>query len=632
MIALKRNFNHGHFDEQGMVPEHSEDALQGLFYADVRLFKQYHWQLTDFQLLKQQTHRLHQFDQFWAQLSHHYQVASLYRQVKIDDQTMVDTLNFENHTDAPITLTLALKYQFDHQDLMHLRGIGDDHKAKHIEPMADGIFISYEDESQRSAQMVVQRDGVNVTALDSLSLTIGPKQKTHLEVRIHFGGFHQARSLPDYSGWMSLPGDNSTGTLRTPVNRQGLSDQHQRILQQSLDDLYGLLFGVEEGVLIAAGLPRFCAPFGRDSLLTSFFLLESHPQLAEGSLRWLARHAGTSQNPWNDENPGKILHEYRWGPKSQEGLIPFAPYFGAADSTPLFLILLVEFCQQTRNWALAEELSAAWRAAFDWLQNQIKSGRGFIRFRGNEAGLAVQGWKDSSISMVHKDGSLASGDIAVVEVQGYGVAALKAAAILFDRTQDQEQKYQALALAEDLNQRIQNQLWSDELQCYGLGLDGDDQLMEVMSSNVGHLLWIGCAPPERAAKVRDRLFATCMWSGWGFRTLADNEAGYNPVSYHNGSVWPHDTALVAWGLRNYGFEQDFHQVANAMMELAATQPDHRLPELVSGYPRHGTYKALEAPVPYPGTCVPQAWAAATLPFFYCHKKHDNALLLCNMGG
>ncbi|TCS43108.1 amylo-alpha-1,6-glucosidase [Reinekea marinisedimentorum] len=592
MIVLKNNFNHCHLTDTGIVTQSEDKAMIGLFFADVRLFKRYEWQFGPFDLLQKKTSSLTEMTQFWALLSHHYQRVSLVRSFSITAHQCIDTLVFENHTNQAETLNIGLMIGFDATDAMTLRGVGGAVKAERVSE-GSSFSVRFPDGRSQRVSYKVTLDEAELERLPE-SITLQPGESRPLSVTITYEA--SSYRMPAYQ-----PGSN-------PYTNQSVSSQ-------SWNDLIGLLFNTEQGVVPAAGIPRFVCPFGRDSLLTAFFVKESLPEIALGTLHFLAHHIGRTTDPRRDEEPGKILHEYRWGPASQSNAIPFAPYYGSADATALFVWLWAEMSQGEH----AESLSALWPAvesAVDWLLFKLDEGQGFIRFRENKQGLVYQGWKDSSISMCHQDGRLASGAIAVVEVQGYTWAALSKIDPLVAMHSDEKRASAVRQQAQSLYDRIQTRLWDDELQFYVMGLDGNDETMRVISSNAGHLLWAGAVPQSRAAPMAERLFDKSMWSGWGFRTLAAGEKGYNELSYHNGSVWPHDTGLVAWGLRNYGFEHEFQSVALAVHSLAKALPDLRLPELISGYER-----ADDAPpIPYPGTCIPQAWSAAALLYLSDRKN------------
>ncbi|SDF50872.1 Amylo-alpha-1,6-glucosidase [Thermus arciformis] len=385
-----------------------------------------------------------------------------------------------------------------------------------------------------------------------------------------------------------------------------------RPLRQALLDLRALLLATPEGPVPAAGIPWFVAPFGRDSLLTAFMLLPWGKEVARSVLRYLAKRQGAVWDPFREEEPGKILHEVRLGELSRTGRVPFARYYGTVDATPLFLVLLGRYLDLTGDLSLVRALRPHWEAALGWLERADLDGDGLLEFAPSGTGLAVQSWKDSHDSMSHEDGRLAEPPLAVSEVQGYAYAAHLAAKELYRALGEEGRAKEEEKQAQELFALIQERFWLEELGTYALALDRHKEPLQVKASDAGHLLWAGAVPRELAAKLVATLFSEEMWSGWGLRALGSREARYNPLSYHNGSVWPHDTALFAGGLFRYGLKEEGLRVAQALLDLAHSQPDLRLPELIGGFPRE---EGLP-PVPYPVACRPQAWDPAALVYLH----------------
>jgi glycogen debranching enzyme len=373
-----------------------------------------------------------------------------------------------------------------------------------------------------------------------------------------------------------------------------------------------LLF-TPEGPVPAAGIPWFVAAFGRDALLTAYFLLPYRPDVAAGTLRYLARWQARDDDPERESQPGKIMHELRFGELTRTRKTPHSPYYGSVDATPLFLMLLDGYVRATGDDSLLTELRPAWQAGLEWLTERGDvDGDGFFEFGADAEGtghLSVQSWKDSHDSMSHHSGELATGPLAVSEVQGYAYAAYAAASGWLRRLGEPGRADEWAERAERLRTAFDAAFWLDDLGTYAMALDGAKRPLGVLNSDAGQLLWTGIVPDARAPRLVATLLSEPSWSGWGLRTLGAGEARYNPVSYHNGSVWPHDTALFAAGLAAYGFADQSAAVRSALFDLASCQPDLRLPELVAGYARDG-----RPPVPYPVACRPQAWDAAALVY------------------
>lgn len=360
--------------------------------------------------------------------------------------------------------------------------------------------------------------------------------------------------------------------------------------------------------IVAAGAPWFMTLFGRDSLLTSFMTLPADASLAHGVLETLARSQGDKIDPVSEEEPGKILHEARFGSAVGLATERGQAYYGSIDATPLFVMLLGEL----RRWGLehqfVDQLLPHADRAIEWIENfGDRDGDGYVEYeRQNPRGLANQGWKDSWDAIRFADGRLAEPPIALCEVQGYVYAAYVARAHFAREAGDEPLFRHFRSKADALRKRFNEDFWLEEQGCFALGIDGRNQPIDAVASNQGHCLWTGIVDPERAASVADRLLAPDMFSGWGVRTLSSTMAAYNPVSYHNGSVWPHDNALCASGLSRYGFYDHAHRIIGAQLAVA-NERGGSLPELFAGFDR----REIPVPAAYPASCSPQAWAAAS---------------------
>ncbi|HEY2372864.1 MAG TPA: glycogen debranching N-terminal domain-containing protein [Gaiellaceae bacterium] len=381
----------------------------------------------------------------------------------------------------------------------------------------------------------------------------------------------------------------------------------ERTWSRSLADLAALrLRWTGEGMVPAAGLPWFMTLFGRDTLITSFQELLLGPDPAAATLRALAETQADSDDPERDAEPGKIVHEIRRGKTAQ---IWKDRYYGSVDATPLFLVLLSELWRWSGDDAVVRELEGAARRALAWIDDYGDRDRdGFVEyFRRASHGIDNQNWKDSYNSMLFHDGSLGHAPIAPVEVQGYVYDAKLRVAELANRVWgDKETAARLEREAAELRERFDAAFWLPERGWYALGLDAEKRPVDALASNMGHLLWSGIVPPERVAAVAERLTSGPLWSGWGVRTLAADEAGFDPREYHNGTVWPHDNSLIALGLARAGCADEARRVVRALFDTAAFY-DGRLPELFAGYERNGA----EPPVEVPTSARPQAWAAGT---------------------
>jgi glycogen debranching enzyme len=380
--------------------------------------------------------------------------------------------------------------------------------------------------------------------------------------------------------------------------------------RRSLVDLAALRFAMPpflDGALPAAGLPWFMAIFGRDSVITSLQALPFAPELSATTLRALALLQGRVRDDFRDEEPGKILHELRFGEMTAFEERPHSPYYGAADSTPLFLILLEEYVRWTGDRDVARPLEPQARAAVAWIdQYGDRDGDGYIEYerRNRQTGLENQCWKDSWDSIAFADGTLAPLPRATCELQGYAYdAKVRTARLARAVWNDPVWAGQLEQQAEELKRRFNRDFWIPERGFFALALDGEKRKVDSLSSNIGHLLWSGIVDEDKAAHCARHLMGDELFSGWGIRTMGAREGSYNPIGYHVGTVWPHDTSVAAWGLRRYGYREEAARLARAMFE-AAELFRHRLPEAFGGYPRSAT----RFPVEYPTACSPQAWA------------------------
>jgi glycogen debranching enzyme len=389
----------------------------------------------------------------------------------------------------------------------------------------------------------------------------------------------------------------------------------QQVMTRSLRDLRVLRSSMQQETFFAGGVPWFVTIFGRDSLITAYQMLAFDPDISAKTLRLMARYQGDTIDEWRDEEPGKMLHELRVGEAAHLKLIPHTPYYGTIDATPLFLILMGAHAAWTGDLSLFHDLRANVERALDWMDRYgDRHGEAFVAYDSSSTSkqrLINQGWKDSGDAIVNADGSIAKPPIALVEVQGYAFRAKRAIADLFERAGESDRAARLRHEAERLRRRFNRSFWLEDRSFYALALQGDGTPAAVVSSNPGQALWSGIVDAEKAAFTAKHLMADDLFCGWGIRTLSAKERAYNPLSYHLGSVWPHDNSLIAAGLRRYGFDDAALRIFNGLTKAAIHFKAYQLPELFCGFDQAD----YQIPIPYPVADHPQAWASGSMPYF-----------------
>jgi glycogen debranching enzyme len=525
-----------------------------------------------------------------------------------------EQLVFSNFSLAPLHTDVTLSFDSDWADIFEVRGTHRARRGKSLPPtVAPGqVVLGYTglDGRIRRTRIEIEPAPTEMTASAArIRLELQPQESVAFDIRI-------SCSLDEMPADEPVSFEQAAGQLRKRVARlqqasavvHGSNEYFNRWLARSWADLQMMITDTPWGPLPYAGVPWFSCPFGRDSIITALECLWFDPSIAAGVLRFLAATQAQESSPEQDAQPGKIIHEMRGGEMAALGEVPFGRYYGSVDATPLFLVLAGEYHLRTGDGGLIEELWPNLLAALRWMdQYGDADGDGLVEYaRQSQTGLAQQGWKDSGDSIFHADGQLARPPIALCEVQGYVYAARLHLAGLARARGESALAERLEAQAGLLRDACEARFWCEELGSYALALDGEKCPCRVPTSNAGHLLFAGLASQQRAHRVAEQLMSPASFSGWGIRTLAEGQARYNPMSYHNGSVWPHDNALVAVGLSRYGLRKDVLRLFTAMLRASTYFDLHRMPELFCGFAaRDG-----EGPTLYPVACAPQSWAAA----------------------
>ncbi len=526
-----------------------------------------------------------------------------------------------NANPRPVHLVLELEFEASFRDMFAVRGY------REVAPVPTAVSIDRRPEGFTLER--VGRDGVRRTteitvrpapeAIDGLRMRIerdlAPQQVLMIEL--------SAIPREDGAGEAPSPGrfDDALDALNARYRRFLRSCTRYTTSSEVLDegliarsalDMRALLEFHEGGPFPTAGIPWYAVPFGRDALISAYETLGWNPDLARGTLRLLARHQGVKVDEYTEEEPGKIFHELRRGELARLGEIPHRPYYGSIDATPLFALVFAETVKWTGDRALWRELLPAAERALTWSDGPFgdPDRDGYIEYGARGTTLRSQGWKDSSESLSDRDGTLSALPAALVEVQAYLYAAKAGMADLYAVDGDSKRAEKLRAEAAELRERFARDFWMPGETSYAQALDAHKKQVPAVTSNAAHALWAGIATPEHAAALVRRLMEPDMYTGWGLRTLSSRYPTYNPMSYHNGSVWPHDSALAAHGMARYGFREEANEVVSGLMEAGRRFPNARLPELFCGFQRDLRFSSR--PADYLVSCIPQAWSAGMI--------------------
>ena len=554
-------------------------------------------------------------------------VAHLRRRLALRGRTLIQRLTLTSFDEKPIELTLGLLVGADFRDIFEVRGLHRSQRGQLEEPQltreaislrytgADGVaretrveFSPPASEVRRALRPNGERRHDAGVALWHLEL----RDSVPVEVQLTSRVWEGSPSAPEAQRW--------------PAGKQGydiklrkrelptlVSDNtfFNQTLKRGLHDLVMMCVRTPHGLFPYGGIPWYVCPFGRDGLITSLEFLPWFPDVARGTINFLAARQGQKEDSFTEEQPGKIMHELRRGELANLREIPFIPYYGTVDATPLFIIALEAYIRWTNDTEFLQHMwPHALRAARWIVEYGDIDGDGLLEYQhSTSSGLVNQGWKDSWDAISHADGRLAEGPIALCEAQAYAYAAFQALAYLAERTGHGDQSDAWRDRATKLRDTFVERFWWPEEQCYYLALDGAKEPCKVVNSNAGHCLWAGIAPQKQGEAIAERLMSADMYTEWGIRTLSSHAARYNPMSYHNGSVWPHDTAIIGAGFARYGCRDEAARLLGNLYGVSLHYEGTRLPELFCGFKREFGY----GPTRYPVACSPQSWAAGA-PF------------------
>lgn len=523
-------------------------------------------------------------------------------------------LGMRNHGEEPIEFELSIIFASDFADIFEVRGLKRAERGiTEIEVTSSrDVELRYHglDGKTRKLDIGFDPDPTRLCKRQAVyRFTLAPNDRTSFVIVIGCGEVDGVRP-PSFFKAMSAARRGLKAAAGRAATVETSNATFNEVLCRSVADLYMLMTDTPQGPYPYAGIPWYSTTFGRDGLITALQMLWLDPSIARGVLRRLAACQAAVDDPFSDSQPGKILHEMRGGELAALGIVPFGHYYGSVDATPLFVIVAGLYAERTGDDAMLVELWPAIEAALQWIDGPGDAdGDGLTEYyRATDLGLANQGWKDSHDAIFHDDGRLAVGPIALAEVQGYVYSAKLLAALGARRLGWEQRAVELENQAEQLAARFETAFWCPEIDCYALALDGAKKPCRVRTSNAGQLLFTGIAKPERAAKIVRGLLGPDLFSGWGIRTVSNREQRYNPMSYHNGSVWPHDNALIALGFARYGYKTAIEPVFKGIFEAATYMELRRLPELFCGFQR----RRGRGPTRYPVACAPQAWASGAL--------------------
>jgi glycogen debranching enzyme len=523
-----------------------------------------------------------------------------------------EEIRVRNYGLLSVSLELILELEADFADIFEIRGYprASPRQLLNADANDSSLTFSYRglDRVLRKTVIASSLRPVQVGASDMRFLIeLGPQEEKVLTLTVSCSADPEQRFAIDSGPSRKMrSGEPQIGGCEIQTSNEHFNDW----INRSKADLEMMTTPTAEGLYPYAGVPWFSTVFGRDGIITALEYLWIDPDVAKGVLRYLAATQATEQKPHQDAEPGKILHETRKSELARIGEVPFGRYYGSADSTPLFVYLAAVYFERTGDQELIRTIWPNIELALDWIDRfGDRDGDGFVEYgRRSQNGLIHQGWKDSSDSVFHADGQSAEGPIAICELQAYVYAAKRGATGLA-KTLGHTEKAEALRHeAESLRQRFEEAFWCDAISFYALALDKDKRQCRVRSSNAGHCLFTGIAQPERARKVINTLSEESFFSGWGVRTIASSEKRFNPMSYHNGSVWPHDNALIGFGCNQTPEKNLACQILSGLFEASIFLDLHRMPELFCGFKK----QAGTGPTLYPSACSPQAWSAGAV--------------------
>jgi len=627
-LVLKHGNSFAVFDRYGDIHAqgHSE---QGIYHRDTRFLSQLDLRLADGRrpvLLNstlKQDNSLLTVDLTLPEIVEankpvvHIDTVHIFRAKLLYQDTCYEHLRLCNYGATAINIPFILTFDADFADIFEVRGKQREARGHHlpedVNEQKQSITLVYTGLDKVTRHTCIQLENANANIGNNsarFNVALAPGEDKDIYISIQCDTNQNATPITDYLDALQKLSAELKTARENHCAIHTSNEQFNDWLNRSQVDLNLLISDTPHGPYPFAGVPWFSTPFGRDGIITALHSLWVNPNTARGVLAFLAANQATEVDPLREAEPGKILHETRGGEMSTLGEVPFAQYYGTIDATPLFVVLAGAYYQHTGDRAFIESIWQNIEAALNWIDHYgDKDGDGFFEYASqNEKGLSQQGWKDSDDSIFHADGSAATGAIALCEVQAYVYDAWRCAAKLYSMLAQHDKAKTLEKKACALKKHFDQAFWCDELGTYVLALDGDKRPCQVRSSNAGHTLFSGIATRRHARRTVETLLDKAGYSGWGVRTIATAEKRYNPMSYHNGAVWPHDNAMIALGFARYGYRKEAAQILTGLFEASLFLDLRRMPELFCGFLK----RKGEGPTLYPLACAPQAWSSTVV--------------------
>jgi glycogen debranching enzyme len=624
--VLKHDDTFAVFDYSGDIGALGTDQ-QGLYHEGTRYLSQFRMRLNGQRPLLLSARLNEDNDLFGADLTNPdlplsdggtvlaRDLVHVFRARFLWNGTWHERIRLWNYSRSPVRVSLAFDIDADFADIFEIRGARRERRGTRQEPVIRGneIRLGYRGLDREDRWTILdwsERPAAVSHNMTRFDYDLQPHTPTVLSLGIRCE--RERRPSPPIAYELAQSAESAALERRRSeyASIETSSERFNQWIRRSAADLRMLVSKTADGEYPYAGVPWFSTPFGRDGIISGLQMLWVNPRIARGVLEYLAATQADAVDEARDAEPGKILHERRDSEMARLGEVPFGRYYGSVDATPLFVILAGAYYERTRDRAFAAHLWPHVERALAWIDTYgDRDGDGFVEYaRRSSTGLIQQGWKDSQDSIFHADGTLADAPIALCEVQAYVYDARRRAADLAEMLGFAPRANELRAQADRLRDQFEDRFWCEEESTYAIALDGHKRPCRIRSSNAGHCLFGGIAAPDRARRVAEQLTGAEMFSGWGVRTVASRESRYNPMSYHNGSIWPHDNGIIVAGFSRYDFDDLIAGPFAGLFDASMFMDGHRLPELFCGFHRRGG----EGPTLYPVACSPQAWSSGVI--------------------